>query len=142
MKCVFILYLFFVIHDVAYSAMTEKQLNATKKLVRNTCMNKAKPTSEQVDGLQKGQFIDDRNLQCYIYCILNTYKLIRKDNSFDWEGGIKALEANAPPNIAESGSKSIVNCKDAVKTTDDKCIAAYEITKCVYDDNPAGYFLP
>ncbi|KAJ8975039.1 hypothetical protein NQ317_008979 [Molorchus minor] len=65
-----------------------------------------------------------------------------KDNSFDWEGGIKALEANAPASISAEGVKTIANCKDAVKTKDDKCVAAYEIAKCLYDDNPSNYFLP
>ncbi|KAJ8965132.1 hypothetical protein NQ314_004357 [Rhamnusium bicolor] len=61
---------------------------------------------------------------------------LKKDNSFDWEGGIKALAANAPTSIADPGMESIKNCKDAVKTTDDKCVASYEIAKCIYDDNP------
>nr|UYS88359.1 odorant binding protein 7 [Aromia bungii] len=143
MRCLFIfLCLFLLTHHDVYSAMTEKQLNATKKLVRNTCINKAKSTPEQVEGLQKGEFIEDKNVQCYLYCILNTYKLIRKDNSFDWEGGIKALEANAPPSIAAPGVNTIEKCKDAVKTTNDKCTASFEIAKCIYADNPGNYFLP
>nr|AXO78386.1 odorant binding protein 8 [Xylotrechus quadripes] len=141
-RIVVFLYLVFITQSVVFSALTEKQMNATKKLIRNTCLNKAKPSSDQVDGLQKGNFVDDKNLQCYTYCVLNTYKLIRKDNSFDWEGGVAALEANAPTNIAGPGAKTIVNCKDAVKTATDKCMAAYEIARCIYDDNPSNYFLP
>ncbi|KAJ8923335.1 hypothetical protein NQ315_001893 [Exocentrus adspersus] len=122
--------------------MTEKQLNATKKLVRNTCQNKAKATNEQIDAMQKGDFGGDRNAQCYLHCIISTYKLLTKDNQFDWEAGIKATNANAPPSIAEPGIVSIKNCKDAVKTPSDKCAASTEIAKCLYDDNPANYFLP
>nr|AHA33382.1 odorant-binding protein 1 [Batocera horsfieldi] len=126
----------------AYSAFTEKQLNATKKLMRNTCQNKAKPTSEQIDAMHRGEFSDDRNAQCYLLCIMNTYKLLTKENTFDWESGVKALAANAPPSIGDPGIVSIKNCKDAVKTTSDKCVASTEIAKCIYNDNPSNYFLP
>ncbi|KAG5883555.1 hypothetical protein JTB14_008522 [Gonioctena quinquepunctata] len=76
-------------------------------------------------------------VKCYQLCIFNTYKLLKMDNSFDWEAGINALKANAPEKIAGPGSDSILNCKDAMKTTDDKCKAALEVAECIYNDNPA-----
>nr|QUP79537.1 odorant binding protein 44 [Monochamus saltuarius] len=73
---------------------------------------------------------------------MNTYKLLTKENTFDWEGGIKALEANAPASVAGPGTISLKNCKDAVKTQSDRCVASMEIAKCIYDDNPSNYFFP
>nr|CAI5869563.1 unnamed protein product [Callosobruchus analis] len=75
--------------------------------------------------------------QCYIHCILNTYNLLNKDLIFDWEGGISALKGNAPESIAGPGAITIENCKDAIKTKSDKCIAGTEVAKCLHDDNPA-----
>nr|AUF72956.1 odorant-binding protein [Anoplophora chinensis] len=142
MKFCFFLLCSCLVAPYVYSAMTEKQLNATKKLMRNTCQNKAKPTSEQIDAMQKGDFNVDRNAQCYLLCILSTYKLLTKENTFDWENGIKALAANAPASVAGPGSATLKNCKDAVKTPSDRCVASIEIAKCIYDDNPSNYFLP
>lgn len=67
---------------------------------------------------------------------MNTYKLFKSDNTFDWEAGVKALHANAPDSIAIPGGVSVKNCKDAIKTPDNKCMAAMEIAKCIYEDNP------
>nr|QLQ34535.1 odorant binding protein 4 [Callosobruchus chinensis] len=135
MKCLLLLLCIFLItHRI--SSLTEKQFNATKKLVRNTCQNKSKATSEAIDAMRKGNFNQDKNAQCYIHCILNTYNLLNKELIFDWEGGVRTLKENAPESIADPGAVSIQNCKDAVKTRSDKCIAATEVAKCLHDDNP------
>ncbi|VEN51616.1 unnamed protein product [Callosobruchus maculatus] len=117
-----LLCMFLVTHRI--SSMTVKQFNAT----RNWCGILVK--------------ISRKLRVCYIHCILNTYNLLNKDLIFDWEGGIKALKGNAPESIAEPGAVTIENCKDAIKTRNDKCIAAMEVAKCLHDDNPANYFLP
>ncbi|XP_072377291.1 general odorant-binding protein 72-like [Diabrotica undecimpunctata] len=122
-----------------FCVMSEKQMNATKKLVRNTCMNKASVAPEIVDAMHKGDFSQG---QCYISCIMNTYKLIGADGNFDWEGGIRTIEANAPKNIAGPATVSIKKCKDAMKTKSDKCKGAAEIAQCIYEDNPSNYFFP
>lgn len=67
---------------------------------------------------------------------MNTYKLLRSDNSFNWEAGIATLQANAPDSIASPGSISIKNCKDTIQNPDNKCKASMEIARCLYNDNP------
>ncbi|XP_028137022.1 general odorant-binding protein 72-like [Diabrotica virgifera virgifera] len=124
-----------------FCAMSEKQINATKKLVRNTCMNKANVAPEIVDAMHKGDFSQG---QCYISCIMNTYKLISPEGTFDWEGGIRTMEANAPKSLVATASVSIKKCKDAMKTSvkSNKCQGAAEIAQCIYEDNPPNYFFP
>ncbi|XP_044266484.1 general odorant-binding protein 72-like [Tribolium madens] len=125
-----------------YCAMTEAQMKATLKLVRNTCQPKSKATNEQIEGMHSGNWDLDKNGKCYMWCILNMYKLIGKDNSFNWEAGIAVLKAQAPETVRDPAIASVNNCKDAVKTASDKCEAAYEIAHCMYLDNPEKYFLP
>ncbi|XP_019867236.2 general odorant-binding protein 72-like [Aethina tumida] len=124
------------------SAMSEQQLKAAIKLMRNVCQPKSKATDEQIAAMHEGNFDQGKPIQCYNWCLLNMYKLIRKDNSFDWEGGLKTLEAQAPPRIVGPATKCITQCKDAVKTTSDKCAAGNEITECLYKCDPPNYFLP
>nr|ALR72489.1 odorant binding protein 1 [Colaphellus bowringi] len=142
MKYFLLLLCLSIMAQCAISELTEKQMKATKKLIRNTCQNKAKATTEELDAMVKGNFNQGKNAQCYQLCILNTYKLLKSDNTFDWQAGVNALKANAPERIAGPGSASIKNCKDALKTKDDKCKGATEIAQCIYEDNPENYFLP
>nr|APC94208.1 odorant-binding protein 17 [Pyrrhalta maculicollis] len=131
--------LYLIITRDGWCAMSEKQMNATKKLIRNSCTAKSKVAPEIIDAMHKGDFSDG---QCYLHCIMNTYKLIKPDGSFDWEGGITTVNANAPPNIAVTATASIKNCKDALKNRSDKCAGAAEVAKCIYEDDPPNYFLP
>lgn len=61
---------------------------------------------------------------------------INKENAFDWEGGLATINSQAPESLRITATKSVMNCKDAVKTQSDKCEAAYEITHCMYLDDP------
>ncbi|KAJ3626731.1 hypothetical protein MTP99_017208 [Tenebrio molitor] len=117
-------------------------MKAALKLVRNVCQPKFKATNEQIDAMHKGDWELEKNAKCYLWCILNMYKLITKDNAFDWEAGIVTLTNQAPESIRTPAIISVKNCKDAVQTPSDKCAAAYEIAHCMYLDNPENYFLP
>ncbi|XP_048522341.1 general odorant-binding protein 72 isoform X1 [Dendroctonus ponderosae] len=148
----------------ADGAMTEAQMKAALKLIRNVCQPKNKATDAQIAAMHNGDWNQDKNGMCYMNCVLNYYKLQLPDNSFDWETGLKVVESQAPPSMAGFIMETITGCKDAgkimslsrpnwqfrtkkcvfqtVKTRDDKCKAAVEITKCLYDQNPEKYFLP
>ncbi|XP_072377466.1 general odorant-binding protein 72-like [Diabrotica undecimpunctata] len=143
MKYLFLLLCLFIFHQYVAAYMTEKQIEATKKLIRNTCTNKQGVAKEKVDGMQKGDFdFNDKNAMCYLHCVLMTYKLMKKDNTFDWEEGLIVLKDKAPPSIGVPASASFSHCKDSVKTKEHKCTAAMEIAKCLYDFDPPNYFLP
>ncbi|XP_063921777.1 general odorant-binding protein 72-like [Zophobas morio] len=124
------------------SAMSEAQMKAALKLVRNVCQPKFKTTNEQIDAMHNGDWGMEKNAKCYLWCILNMHKLISKENTFEWETGVATLTAQAPESLRPTAVASIQNCKDAVKTPSDKCLAAYEIAHCIYLDNPEKYFLP
>nr|QES69428.1 odorant binding protein 33 [Pagiophloeus tsushimanus] len=128
--------------DQACCAMTEAQMKAALKLIRNVCQPKNKATDAQIAAMHSGDWNQDKNGMCYLQCVLNYYKLQLPDNSFDWESGVKTIEAQAPASIASVAVGAVKNCKDAVQTFDDKCKAAWEIAKCIYDFNPEKYFLP
>ncbi|XP_066253169.1 general odorant-binding protein 72-like [Euwallacea similis] len=142
MKAWWVVFAASIVVESVYCAMTESQMAAALKLIRNVCQPKNKATNEQIEGMHKGDWNQDQNGMCYMSCVLGYYKLQLPDNSFDWETGVKTIEAQAPPSIAQIALVSVKNCKDAVKTLSDKCRAALEIAKCIYDQNPEKYFLP
>nr|UWL63292.1 odorant binding protein 2 [Pagiophloeus tsushimanus] len=130
---------FFV--NPASTRMTEKQLVAAVKLVRNMCMGKAKTTPEEVDKMHQGNWDVDYNAQCYMWCSLNMYKLMDSDNNFDRKSADAQL-AQLPANMHDYVNKCIDQCEHAATRLDDKCIAAWEYSKCMYFCDPEKYFLP
>nr|AMP19492.1 odorant binding protein 10 [Tomicus yunnanensis] len=141
MKLLWIIVLGVAFRNV-YGAMSEAQMKAALKLIRNVCQPKNKATNEQITAMHNGDWNQDKNGMCYMNCVLNYYKLQLPDNSFDWETGLKVVESQAPPSMAAYIIETIEKCKDSVKTREDKCKAAVEIAKCLYDQNPEKYFLP
>ncbi|CAH1974056.1 unnamed protein product [Acanthoscelides obtectus] len=138
MKRWVLLWCLLCVTHLANAAISEKQMKATMKLLRNTCINKFKIPIEDVDAMHTGDFSKGG---CYVMCILETYKLL-KGNVYDWENAVTTIRANAPPSVAEDAVAAVVACKDAMKTKDDKCIGSAEIGKCIYDFAPEKYFLP
>ncbi|XP_044754664.1 general odorant-binding protein 72-like [Coccinella septempunctata] len=137
---VFLLCSYIFINNEA--AMTDAQLKAALKLLRNVCQPKNKATNEQIEAMHKGDWNQDRNGMCYMNCVLSMYKLMKKDNTLDYDVGMSTIENQAPESIKVTAIHALNSCKDAAKTTSDKCVAAHEIAQCIYLDNPAAYFLP
>nr|CAI5858691.1 unnamed protein product [Callosobruchus analis] len=126
---------------VYVTGMTEKQMWAAVKLARNTCQNKHKASTADIDKMHQGDWNVDHSAMCYMHCALNMYKLMYPNNTFNLEASMKQTP-QLPDSFRESAETCIFNCKDEAKTLDDKCVAAYELTKCMYFCNPEKYFLP
>ncbi|XP_019877617.1 general odorant-binding protein 72 [Aethina tumida] len=125
----------------AESAMTEAQIKATGKLLRNTCQPKSKTTDEIIEGMHQGNWDMDRTGMCYLHCIFSSTKVLNKDNTFNYDSAMAQIKS-LPEGRKEPARICMEQCKDAGVTTSDKCIVGYEIGKCIYDCNPANYLLP
>nr|QUP79524.1 odorant binding protein 31 [Monochamus saltuarius] len=134
----FLTHLLFI-HQVA--GLSEKQLQATVKMIRNTCQSKTKATSDDIDKMHVGDWNIQHETMCYMQCALNMHKLMNKENTFDYESGMNQLKL-LPDSFRQYTLECMNQCKDAAVTVNDKCIAAYEISKCFYFCNPEKYFLP
>ncbi|CAH1183318.1 unnamed protein product [Phaedon cochleariae] len=139
LKLTLIVLVSFIVFNV--TGLNEKQMKAAVKVVRNVCMPKSKATDEDIDKMHKGDWNIDHTAMCYMHCALNMYKLINKDNTFNYESALNQLK-QLPESYKESTKICMEKCKDAAVTLDDKCVAAYELTKCMYMCNPEKYFLP
>ncbi|XP_050306989.1 general odorant-binding protein 83a-like [Anthonomus grandis grandis] len=138
-----ILLCFFGLILVQYvdSRMTDKQLVAAVKLVRNMCTGKTKASPEEIDKMHQGNWDVDYNAQCYMWCSLNMYKLMDKENNFDRKSA-EAQMSQLPASLLDYVTKCMDQCEHAAKRLDDKCIAAWEYSKCMYFCDPEQYFLP
>ncbi|XP_022918322.1 general odorant-binding protein 19a-like [Onthophagus taurus] len=126
----------------AEAAMTEKQVLAAIKLIRNTCKTKTKVADEQIDDTHNGKWDDnDEKLKCYSNCVLGMMKMQKKNGAPDEESAIKQLP-QLPESMREPFEISIKKCINAGDGLTNKCDVAYSFFKCLYFDNPQNYFLP
>ncbi|CAH1977852.1 unnamed protein product [Acanthoscelides obtectus] len=83
----------------------------------------------EIDKMHQGDWNVDHSAMMY------------PNNTFNLEASLKQTP-QLPDSFRKSAETCIFNCKDEAKTLDDKCVAAYELTKCMYFCNPEKYFLP
>nr|WJJ63263.1 odorant binding protein 4 [Pachyrhinus yasumatsui] len=117
------------------SRLTEKQVAATIKLVRNMCSGRAKAAAEEIDKLHQGIWEVDNTVKCYLWCILHTNKLMDDDNKIIM-GTLEFQRTQLPESMIDHVVKSVTNCEHAATNLGEKCTAAWEFAKCIYDVDP------
>ncbi|ERL84669.1 hypothetical protein D910_02096 [Dendroctonus ponderosae] len=123
--------------------LTEKQVAAAVKLVRNMCMGKSKVNPEDIEKMHQGNWDVDYEAQCYMWCGFNMYKMLDKENHFDKKSALQQME-QLPIDLQDYVIKCMGQCENAGELTnfDDKCVVAFEYSKCLYFCDPEKYFLP
>ncbi|CAG9788064.1 unnamed protein product [Diatraea saccharalis] len=98
-------------------------------MLKKACMGKNQVTEDQVGGIEKGKFIEDRNVMCYIACIYQMSQVV-KNNKLNYEASMKQVDIMYPPELKDSVKKSILNCKhiETVKEIEeDKALSKEEL---------------
>ncbi|XP_045452036.1 general odorant-binding protein 72-like [Melitaea cinxia] len=119
-------------------SMTRQQLKNSSKMLKKNCMGKNDVTEDMVGNIEKGKFIEDRKVMCYIACIYQMSQIV-KNNKLNYEASIKQVDMMFPAEMKDSMKASIDNCKDISKNYKDICEASYWTAKCIYDDNPKNF---
>ncbi|XP_013191567.1 general odorant-binding protein 72 [Amyelois transitella] len=118
--------------------MTRAQLKNSGKMLRKNCLAKVKVEEELIADIEKGKFIEDKDVMCYIACIYQMTQVV-KNNKLSYEAAIKQVDLMYPAEIKEAVKKSVTNCKDIPKKYKDLCEASYYTAKCIYEDNPKDF---
>nr|BAV56789.1 odorant binding protein 2 [Ostrinia furnacalis] len=119
-------------------AMTRQQLKNSGKMLRKNCLTKTGVAEDLISGIEKGKFIEDRNVMCYIACIYQMTQVV-KNNKLNYEASIKQVDMMYPNDLKESVKKSIEKCKTVSDKYKDLCEASYWTAKCIYEDNPKDF---
>nr|QRF70934.1 odorant binding protein [Semiothisa cinerearia] len=93
------------------AAMTRQQLKNSGKLMKKTCMPKNDVTEEQVGDIEKGKFIEDRKVMCYVACIYSMTQVV-KNNKLSYDAVIKQVDMMFPPEMRSAVKAAAENCKD------------------------------
>ncbi|NP_001140185.1 odorant-binding protein 1 [Bombyx mori] len=118
--------------------MSRQQLKNSGKMLKKQCMGKNDVTEEEIGDIEKGKFIEQKNVMCYIACIYQMTQII-KNNKISYEASIKQIDLMYPPELKESAKASAGRCKDVSKKYKDICEASYWTAKCMYEDNPKDF---
>ncbi|KAG7302160.1 hypothetical protein JYU34_013631 [Plutella xylostella] len=116
-------------------AMTRAQLKNSAKMMKKSCLGKVDVPEENIVDIEKGKFIEEKNVMCYIACIYQMSQIV-KNNKLSYEASIKQVDLMYPPDIKDAVKKSIEQCKDVSKKYKDLCEASYWTAKCIYDHDP------
>ncbi|XP_077283127.1 uncharacterized protein LOC143909099 [Arctopsyche grandis] len=121
-------------------AMTKSQLKQAGKLMRNVCQPKNKVTNEQVDNIKNGEFIDDKNVKCYIACIFTMAQSV-KNGKLNYESALKQIEMLMPDSMKEPAKKVLTECKDVSEKYKDLCESSFHTAQCMYKSNPEIFII-
>nr|QHI42038.1 odorant-binding protein 9 [Glyphodes caesalis] len=130
---------FFITFAVFYvTSMTRQQMKSSGKILKKACMPKHDVTEDEVGDIDKGKFIEERNVMCYIACVYSMGQVV-KNNKIVHEAMIKQVDMMFPAEMKDPVKASIEKCKPVAKKYKDICEASYWTAKCIHDEDPANF---
>ncbi|XP_050344023.1 general odorant-binding protein 72-like [Nymphalis io] len=123
------------------NAMTMKQIKSTGKMMRKTCQPKNNVDDEKIDPMVNGVFIEEKEVMCYIACIMKMANAI-KNGKFNYDAAMKQADLLLPEEIKEPAKEAITACRKTADSYKDVCEASFYLTKCIYNHNPSIFYFP
>nr|QCF41935.1 odorant binding protein [Athetis dissimilis] len=131
----------FLILVATCEAMTMKQIRNTGKMMRKSCQPKNNVEDEKIDPIAEGVFIDEKEVKCYMACIMKMANTI-KNGKLNFDAAIKQADLLLPDEVKEPAKEAILACKKAADPHKDICDASFHVTKCIYNQNPGIFYFP
>ncbi|XP_041981620.1 uncharacterized protein LOC121735018 [Aricia agestis] len=120
------------------NALTKQQLKNSLKMIKKQCMSKNDVTDDLVGDIDKGKFIEQKPVMCYIACIYQMTQVI-KNNKLNYESTLKQIDLMYPPELRGPVKEALEKCKDVATKYKDVCEASFWTAKCVYDTDPKNF---
>ncbi|XP_013136236.1 PREDICTED: general odorant-binding protein 72-like [Papilio polytes] len=131
----------FLVTVTICEAMTMKQIKSTGKMMRKSCQPKNNVEDEKIDPLNDGVFIEEKDVMCYVACIMKMANTM-KNGKLNYEAAIKQADMLLPDEIKEPTKAAITACRKVADSYKDVCEASFYVTKCIYKENPDIFFFP
>ncbi|XP_028038615.1 uncharacterized protein LOC114249296 [Bombyx mandarina] len=131
--------LYFVTLNTSFvNTMTKQQIKNSGKILKKACMSKNDVTEDQISDIDKGKFIEDKNVMCYIACVYSMSQVV-KNNKFVHDAMVKQVDMMFPTEMRDAVKASIANCRGVAKNYKDICEASFWTAKCMYEFDPANF---
>ncbi|CAD0197740.1 unnamed protein product [Chrysodeixis includens] len=79
--------------------------------MKKSCMPKNDVTEEEIGDIEKGKFIETRNVMCYIACVYTMTQVV-KNNKLSYEAVIKQVDVMFPAEMRTAVKAAAAHCKD------------------------------
>lgn len=96
-------------------------------------------STEFADMIKGQQFPDERELKCYVNCVLEMMRVSKKGKLL-YDAGLKQINTMLPENMRADYVAALDACREAGKGLKDNCDAAYEMIQCFMQNNPVFIF--
>nr|QGW50689.1 odorant-binding protein 25 [Propsilocerus akamusi] len=124
-------------------AMTMAQMEKTMQTMRSICGPKNKVSNELIDGLKRGEFLDDnKDLKCYTLCVAQMAGTLSKRNEISAQKMLSQIENLMPVEVKYHMQKAFEACKDVQNSYTKPCDRTFFIAKCMYEFNPNKFIFP
>ncbi|XP_052870472.1 general odorant-binding protein lush-like isoform X1 [Anopheles cruzii] len=123
-------------------AMTRKQLISSMDMMRSACAPKFQVTTETLDNLRKGIFVEDRELKCYTMCIAQMAGTMTKKGEVNIQKTLAQMDAMLPPDMREKAKEAIRACRETQGQYKDSCDKTFYSTKCLAEYDPGVFLFP
>ncbi|PNF17880.1 hypothetical protein B7P43_G02246 [Cryptotermes secundus] len=125
----------------AYAELTMEEIISTGKILRSHCQPKVGVSDESIEAASEGRFGDDRELKCYLACMMGLSHSL-KDGQYQADLVIQMADDLLPKDISTKVKNVVHKCRDAGNGIDDECEMAMALTKCAYAVDPQSFYLP
>ncbi|XP_048483461.1 uncharacterized protein LOC125489912 [Plutella xylostella] len=125
--------------------MTRPELKKILSEAKRQCMASNGVTevffAEEVGSIEQGEFLEERNVMCYIKCIYVSGGVIKKDIILH-DAMIKHVEKLWPQETKASIIDAINHCRYVDEKYADACEDAYWMARCIQAYTPEHFLFP
>lgn len=94
-----------------------------------------KEISDILEDTKKNIFAEDRQLKCYINCMLEMMQIMKK-GKLNYQGAMKQVDTLVPNDMKDDFRRGIEACKDVASSIKDHCESSFAVIKCYVENNP------
>ncbi|KDR13656.1 General odorant-binding protein 19a [Zootermopsis nevadensis] len=120
--------------------LTLEEIQKANIILRKHCQPTSGVSDDVLEASMKGNFADDRNLKCYLACMMGLTHAL-KNGQYRAELAIRLADDILPEAIKGKARSVVEKCRNAADGLTDECDMAFAIKKCAYEADPEIYYV-
>ncbi|GFG40301.1 hypothetical protein Cfor_12033 [Coptotermes formosanus] len=115
--------------------LTLDEIDKAHMILRKHCQPVTGVSDDVLDATMKGTFADDRNLKCYLACIMGLSHVL-KNGKYRADLAVRLADDLLPADLKDKARAVVEKCSTAADGLTDECEMAFAIKKCSYAADP------
>uniref|UniRef100_A0A1L8DPK2 Proteinral odorant-binding protein 72 n=2 Tax=Nyssomyia neivai TaxID=330878 RepID=A0A1L8DPK2_9DIPT len=130
-----------VFMTISVNSITVEEAREIAKIFSEPCRRRYRIPNNIIEGVNKGEFPDNRDLKCYANCMLEMTQTVSRGR-INYQVTIRQIDLFFPEEMKESAKKTVNECRGSMKGIKDYCEASYNYIQCMYKVNKKDFFFP